>query len=92
MDNNILTRQQVIDLLQNKLLTGQRLNIQNGAGILYIYKGATTQYNYKCPSGNMEKFNYDDVLKWVLNGRKKYKLLNIPSGVNSFAYELSKLS
>lgn len=88
--DNIITRKQVLELVEN-LKIGQRLNIKNNQGKLFLNKQVVTIYNYKTPSGFMEKFDFKEVKKWVLNGNNRYKVIALPSGLNSFAYELEKI-
>ena len=88
--DDIITRKQVLELIED-LKIGQRLNIKNNEGKLFLNKEIITNYNYKAPSGYMEKFDFKEVKKWVLNGNNRYKLIALPSGLNSFAYELEKV-
>jgi hypothetical protein len=89
--NDTISKKQVLELME-ALKIGQRINIRNDEGKLFLRKEAIDiHYNYKTPSGYMENFNFKEVKKWVLNGKNKYKVIGLPCGLNSFAYELEKI-
>ncbi len=89
-ENMILNKKQVLELINN-LLIGQRMSIKNNEGTLYINKNIILKFNYRAPSKEFYKFNLKEVKKWVLDGKNKYKLIALPSGKNSFSYDLIKI-